>query len=258
MLDQSVFICISVSVFSFTFEYLSSLSVGMRDSIYLACGSHSTNDGKPSWVYRLDTGEPTTTDSFLVLSNVMYIAKARPSKPHVPLFGFQFKCGVAGWHKTKGAPVSREPAERPILGRGENQAGLARLARGDEIQDASIPGGHPRCPAAGYPRQGLEKRPVSFHKRRQRRVVPPSAPSAGPKRLLTQNTGSVGPPPGPPSFDSRVWKRTENKPGRQGSPRASGFLEDTAASLTNAAAPGTPRRDSHFSCLGGAGAGAAG
>lgn len=43
-----------------------------------------------------------------------------------------------------------------------------------------------------------------------------------------------------------VWKRTENKPGRQRSPRASGFLEDTAASPEKAAAPGTPRRNSHF------------
>lgn len=47
-----------------------------------------------------------------------------------------------------------------------------------------------------------------------------------------------------------VWKRTENKPGRQRSPRASGFLEDTAASPEKAAAAGTPRKDSHFFSLG--------
>lgn len=54
-----------------------------------------------------------------------------------------------------------------------------------------------------------------------------------------------------------VWKRTENKPGRQGSPRASGFLEDTAASPEKAAASGTPRRNSHFFSLGCAASGAA-
>lgn len=53
------------------------------------------------------------------------------------------------------------------------------------------------------------------------------------------------------------WKRTENKPGRQGSRRASGFLEDTAASPAEAAAPSKPRRDSHFFCLGYAKNGAA-
>ncbi|XP_054554994.1 zinc finger CW-type PWWP domain protein 2 [Talpa occidentalis] len=54
-----------------------------------------------------------------------------------------------------------------------------------------------------------------------------------------------------------VCKRTENKPGRQGSPRASGFLEDAAAAPAPAAAPGTARRDSHFLRLGHAGNGAA-
>ncbi|XP_036926644.1 zinc finger CW-type PWWP domain protein 2 [Sturnira hondurensis] len=43
-----------------------------------------------------------------------------------------------------------------------------------------------------------------------------------------------------------VPRQTENKPGRQGSPRASGFLEDTVGSPEAAAAPGTPRKDSHF------------
>ena len=43
-----------------------------------------------------------------------------------------------------------------------------------------------------------------------------------------------------------VGRPTENKPGRQGSPRASGFLEDTEGSRAEAAAAGTPRRDSHF------------
>lgn len=55
-----------------------------------------------------------------------------------------------------------------------------------------------------------------------------------------------------------VWKWIENKPGRQGSPRASGFLEDTAASPAKAAAPGMPQKDSHFSCLSSANAGPAG
>lgn len=54
-----------------------------------------------------------------------------------------------------------------------------------------------------------------------------------------------------------VWKRTENKPGRQGSRRASGFLEDTAASPAKVATPGIPRRDSHFFSLGCAKTGAA-
>lgn len=43
-----------------------------------------------------------------------------------------------------------------------------------------------------------------------------------------------------------VWKPTENKPGRQGSPRASGFLEDTAAPLVKVAAAGVPRESHVF------------
>lgn len=41
-----------------------------------------------------------------------------------------------------------------------------------------------------------------------------------------------------------VWKPVENKPGRQGSPRASGFLEDAAASPVKVAVTGA-RRESH-------------
>lgn len=62
---------------------------------------------------------------------------------------------------------------------------------------------------------------------------------------LTLNPGSPGRSPRPPGFASPVvWKPAENKPGRQGSPRASGFLEDAAASPVKVAVIGT-RRESH-------------
>lgn len=43
-----------------------------------------------------------------------------------------------------------------------------------------------------------------------------------------------------------VWKPAENKPGRQGSPRASGFLEDTTASPVKVAVTGAPRESHVF------------
>lgn len=64
---------------------------------------------------------------------------------------------------------------------------------------------------------------------------------------LTLNPGYVGPPPRPPGFASPVFGNpTENKPGRQGSPRASGFLENTAAPPVKVAAAGAPRESHVF------------
>lgn len=45
---------------------------------------------------------------------------------------------------------------------------------------------------------------------------------------------------------SSVWKPAENKPGRQGSPRASGFLEDATASPVKVAVTGAPRESHVF------------
>lgn len=62
-------------------------------------------------------------------------------------------------------------------------------------------------------------------------------PEPWPRRAAPKATGFRFP---------SVWKPTENKPGRQGSPRASGFLEDTTASPVSVAATGAPRESHVF------------
>lgn len=100
---------------------------------------------------------------------------------------------------------------------------------------------HDLCPARRQPPGGGPGRPhppAGRARVRERASERSTHPEPWRSRAALEATGFRFP---------SVWKPTENKPGRQGSPRASGFLEDAAAaSPDKVAATGAPRESHVF------------
>lgn len=101
--------------------------------------------------------------------------------------------------------------------------------------------------ALGWAETSREKRLSGWRQQRPpRHCLHPQLPTR-PKRSTHPEPRLCKAAPEATEFQfPNVWNPTENKPGRKGSPRASGFLEDAVASPAKVAGPGTPRqRDSH-------------